>query len=339
MIIPRRLWLALGALLTILVVGTVGYRLLVGGTWFEGLYMTVITLSTTGFDEVVPGLSDSIPGRIFTMVMILFGTGLLLWVVGSTTAFLVEGQFSTLFRRRKMEKLIAAMNDHVIVCGAGTTGIEVINEFVAVGVPCVAIESDPGHIEKGLHRVSFPFIEGDATEEEILVKAGIGRARGVVTVLPEDKDNLVVTFMARQLNPNARIVTRGTSTAMRDRLLNAGASGVVFPNRIGGLRLASEMIRPHVVGFLDRMLRPGRDEIWRIEEIEITGDSAAAGRTLGSLRLAERIGPPILALTSEDGTIVAYFPGDDTVMTPRSRLVFMGSRSHLETLREIVRNG
>jgi len=339
MLIPRRFWVALAVLVAILVAGTLGYRLLVGGSWFEGLYMTVITLSTTGFGEVVPGLSQSVPGRIFTMVMIIFGMGLLLWVVGNTTAFLVEGQLSTLLRRRKMEKRIAAMRDHVIVCGVGTTGIEVINELVAVNVPFVAIDSEQEHVDKALQRGEFTYIVGDATSEDSLVNAGIARARGVVTVLPEDKDNLVVTFMARQLNPNARIVSRGFNTAMRDRLLRAGASGVVFPNRIGGLRLVSELVRPHVVSFLDRMLRPGQEEIWRIEEVEITSSSAAAGKTLGSLRLTERAGLPILALTKAEGAEVAYYPSPDTVLTPSSRLVVMGNRSHMETLREIVRNG
>src|SRR5262245_53709015 len=163
MLIPRRFLIALSALVAILVLGTTGYHLLVGGTWFQGLYMTVITLSTTGFGEVVPGLSESIPGRILTMVMIILGMGLVLWVVGSTTAFLVEGELSTLFRRRKMEKRIATMIEHVIVCGTGTTGIEVINELMAVNVPCVAIDADQSHLEKMLHRLAVPYVVGDAT--------------------------------------------------------------------------------------------------------------------------------------------------------------------------------
>lgn len=273
------------------------------------------------------------------MVLIVLGTGLVLWVIGSITAFLVEGELTTHFWRRKMEKRIAAMKEHVIVCGAGTTGTEVINELVAVGVPCVTIDSSQVHLDKALHRVAFAYVVGDATSEEVLVKAGIRSARGIVTVLPEDKDNLVVTFMARQLNPSVRIVARGFDPSMRDRLLNAGASGVVFPNRIGGLRLASELVRPHVVGFLDRMLRPGPEETWRIEEVEVTSTSAAAGRTLGSLRVRERVGLPILAMTQQDGAVVSYYPGSDTVITPASRLVVMGNRAHLETLREIVRNG
>ena len=339
MLIPRKLWLALGFIVALLVAGTLGYQLFVGGTWFEGLYMTVITLSSTGFAEVVPGLSQSIPGRLFTMVLIIVGMGLVLWLVSNTTAFLVEGELSTLFRRRKMEKLIAAMKDHVIVCGAGTTGIEVLNELVAVGVPCVAIDNKPEHIDKALRRISFAYIEGDATSEEALVKAGIAKARGVVTALREDKDNLVVTFMARQLNPNTRIVSRGFNAAMRDRLIYAGASAVVFPNRIGGLRLVSELVRPHVVGFLDRMLRPGQDEVWRIEEVEIASDSAAAGKTLASLGVAERVGLPILALTKDDGAVIEYYPSGDTVITPSSRLVVLASRPHLEALRKIVRSG
>jgi len=339
MLIPRKIVLALCALTALLVVGSFGYKVLVGGTWFEGLYMTVITLSTTGFGEVVPGLADSVVGRIFTMALILFGMGLLLWFVGNTTAFLVEGHLSTHLGRRKMDKRIAAMKDHVIVCGAGTTGIEVITELSVAGVPCVAVDARPELLGKALDRLSFLYVEGDATSEEALLEAGIERARGVVTVLPEDKDNLVVTFMARQLNPDIRIVSRGVNQTMRARLINAGAGAVIFPDRIGGLRLASEMLRPHVVRFLDRMLRPGQKEVWRIEEIEITRESAAAGKALGSLRLSERVGLPILAVTADEGLDVVYYPGDETLLKPDSRLVVLGNTGQIEKLREIVRQG
>jgi voltage-gated potassium channel len=324
---------------TLLALGTVGYGLLLGADWFESLYMTVLTLTTTGYGEIIPGLDRSVPGRAFSIVMMLFGTGLLLWVISSTTAFLVEGELSTLMRRRKMQKAIDKMRDHVIVCGVGTTGVEVVEELVSIRIPCVVIEERQEQIDAALERLQFACVRGDATSEQMLLAAGIERSRGIVTVLPEDKDNLVVTFMARQLNPNVRIVSRGLRHGMRERLVRAGASAVVFPNQIGGLRLVSELVRPAVVSFLDRMLRPGREEVWRFEEVEIGRESAASGKTLGSMRLTERVGLPILAFSEGGAGEVIYYPPPETVLIPDSRLVVLGQPPQVEKLRRIVRQG
>ena len=339
MTLTRRLLAAVVLLVVLLASGTAGYRLIVGGTWFEGLYMTVISLSTVGFGEVVPGLSESVPGRAFTMVVILFGMGLLLWIVSTMTAFFVEGELSQILRRRRMQKNLDATRDHVIVCGVGTIGVEVIRELNSTGTPCVAIEESQESIDRALEQAVFLYVRGDATSEEALIQAGIARARGLVAVLREDKDNLVVTFIAHQLRPDLRIVSRGSNPAIRDRLLHAGAAAVVFPNLIGGLRLVSELVRPHVVGFLDRMLRPGQEGTWRFEEVEVTDSCAASGKTLGSMSLAERGGMPILAMTGGAGTEITYYPGPDTVLAPKSRLVVMGRREQVERLREMVRSG
>lgn len=339
MSLMRRVSFVVLVLATLLGVGTIGYQLILGADWFESLYMTVLTLTTTGYGEIIPGLSESISGRTFSVVMMLFGTGLALWVLSSTTAFLVGGEFASLMRRRKMQKAIDRMNDHVIVCGMGATGIEVVNELVSVQVPFVVIEEVQEKIDAAQERMEFTWLKGDATSEEVLLKAGLERARGVVTVLHEDKDNLVVTFLARQMNPRTRIIARGVHRGMREKLVRAGADAVVFPNQIGGLRLVSEMIRPAVVSFLDRMLRPGREGVWRFEEVEVRGDSAASGKTLGSLRLAERIGLPILALSQGRSGQVTYYPGPETVLQPDSHLVVLGQPPQLEKLRGIVQKG
>jgi voltage-gated potassium channel len=339
MSLTQRLMAALALLTILLTTGTIGYQLLVGGSSFDGLYMTVITLSTVGFGEIVPGLSDSTAGRAFTMVMILLGMGLLLWIVSTLTAFFVEGELSEILKRRKLQKNIDNLDDHIIVCGAGTIGIEVIRELHATGAPCIAVDIQQERIDKAMQKTEFMAICGDATAEETLLKAGIEKARGVVTVLHEDKDNLVVTFIAHQIRPDLRIVARGREAASRARLKRAGASAVVFPNHIGGLRLVSELIRPHVVGFLDRMLRSGQEGTWRIEEVEVTDECAAAGKTLGSLNLAERSGMPVLAMTENEGRNITYYPAPETVLKPRSRLVVMGERQQVETLRGVIQRG
>jgi voltage-gated potassium channel len=312
--------------------------LLVGGTWFECFYMTMITLSTTGFGETLPGLSASPAGRAFTVVLMVVGMGLVVYVISLSTAFLVEGQLGRIWRRRSMDKAIAKLSDHVIVCGIGTTGVEIIAELLQVGTPFVAIEGDPVRLERAVARFRFNYIAGDATTEEVLIQAGAHRARGVITVLPSDKDNLYVTFMARQLNPALRIVARGVEPGGRERLLRAGASTVVYPNHIGGLRMASELLRPHVVGFLDRMLRPG-EETWRIEEVEVTAASSSAGRRLGDLDVQRRVGLPVLALTHDEGRDIIYYPKDDTILREGCRLVVLGERSQVTALRKLVEAG
>ncbi len=339
MSVGRRLGAAMILLVALLAAGTIGYRVLVGGTWFDGLYMTVITVTTVGFGEVVPGLSESVVGRTFTIVLLLIGMGLLLWVVSTLTAFFVEGDLSDILRRRRMQKAIDAIRDHVIVCGVGATGIEVVDELVDIGVPAVVIEQSQEKLDRALVRMPFLHILGDATSEEVLMRAGIERARGLVTGLPVDKDNLVVTFMAHQMNPSLRIVSRGIDPAIRERLKLAGASSVVFPSQIGGLRLVSEMVRPHVVSFLDRMLRPGQEGTWRFEEVEIGEGSAASGRTLGSLKIAERSGMPVLAMSEENGHKITYYPDSGTVLHPGTRLVVMGRRDQVEKLRGVIQSG
>lgn len=339
MSLTRRLVAALILLAVLLSAGTVGYRILEGATWFNSLYMTVITISTVGFGEVVPGLEKDPAGRAFTMVLILVGMGLLLWVVSTLTAFFVEGELSVLLRRRRMQKTIDAIRDHVIVCGAGAIGIEVIRELAATGTPCIVLDESGEQIERAGHEVEFTHLQGDATSEESLVRAGIQRARGVVTVLHEDKDNLVVTFIARQLRPDLRIVAKASHATMRDRLLRAGANAVVFPNHIGGLRMVSEMIRPHVVSFLDTMLRPGQEGTWRFEEVEVTGSCMASGKTLEAMNLTGHCGLPILAMTEGDGREITYYPGPETVLKPNTRLVVMGRSEQVEKLRRLVQMG
>jgi voltage-gated potassium channel len=336
--LSRRLLVALALLAIILLVGTVGYKFLVGGTWLDGLYMTVITLSTVGYGEVVPGLEESPGGRIFTIGLIFFGAGLLLYVISTTTAFFVEGKLTDILRRRKMEREIEKLSDHTIVCGAGTTGIHVIEELTKVGEAFVVIESDPERLKKVLPQTTFLYCQGDATSDEVLLKAGIERARGLVTVLSNDKDNLFVTITARQLNPGARIVARGVEPSIRQRIRQAGADAVVFPNQIGGLRLVSELIRPHVVGFLDRMLRPGR-EAWRIEEVAVAEGSPSVGKTLGSLEIEKRVGLPVLALTEDEGRKVTYYPTHDTVLPSEARLVVLAERTQVDKLRHLLESG
>lgn len=322
-------------------IGVTGYRLILDADWFDALYMTIITLSTVGYGETVPGLDQSPAGRVFTMGLILLGTGTLVYFASMLTAFFVEGELTNLLRRRKMDKAIESLNGHVILCGAGNTGTHVAAELAAIGTSFIAIDSSQAAIDHALEQSAFPYLVDDASDEAVLRKAGVLKARGIVTMLPTDKDNLYVAFTVRQLNPNARIVARGLEPANRQRLLRAGADAVVIPDQIGGMRLISELVRPHVVGFLDRMLRPAAgtgtpEAVWRIEEIEIAEGSTAVGKTLGALAIPEKIGVPVLGLTLPNQADPIYYPKAETLLPSGARLVVLAERAQVQELRQLV---
>src|SRR5580704_10738318 len=270
----RRLFYAFLSLLILVSGGTVGFAALGHGRWSLGdsAYMTVITLSTVGFAE----LNDmgKVPGaRGLTVALIVGGVGTLAYVQGNVTALLVEGVIGQAFRRNRMRKAIDALNGHIVVAGTGSTGRHAVEELLATRTPFVVIDRDHAHLERISEEMAdgkLLFVHGDATEDHVLLAAGVQRARGVVAALTHDKDNLFVTLSARSLNAGARIVAKVTE---------AGASSVVNPTMIGGRRMASECIRPEVNEFLDQMLRD-KDKNLRLEEVSIPLGSTLAATAL-----------------------------------------------------------
>ncbi len=281
----------IAGLLLVIVIGTsvLGYRLLGSDVGIlQALYMAVITLAGVGYGEIVEtGHNPAL--RVFNMFVVLFGVMITAYVFSSVTAFLVEGDYSNIFRRRKMLKRISELKGHYIICGLGDTGRHAVTEMQKTGTPYVVIEMHEDHPKRLMEQNPALFehmlyITGDATDEEVLERAGVSRAAGVLTMLPQDKENLVIIVMVRQSNETVRIVARCTDPKFTDRMLKAGANSVVSPNMIGGLRLASEVLRPHVVGFLDLMLRE-QSRTLRVEELEIGSNSPWNGKSLGSLNL------------------------------------------------------
>lgn len=319
----RRLLTALLLLFIIVMLTAGGYRLLGGPQVkiLDAIYMAVITFATIGYGEVVD--TSTHPAlRVFNMVMILFGIGTMLYVFSTSTAFIVEGELKDIFRRRKMLKQIRDMKDHFIVCGAGEVGRHVVRELLKTGHRFVVIDHDPDRLEKIQHLGEFPALNGDAADEEVLESAGLSRARGLATVLPEDKDNLMVTVTVRQKNPTIRIVARCAEQRMADKLTLAGANAAVAPNAIGGMRLASELIRPHVVGFLDLMLKETSKTL-RVEEISVGEASSWNGKTIHETEIHRRFELLALALRKRSGEM-KYNPHGDTALGAGDVLVVMG---------------
>ena len=327
----KRLRHALSLMLLVVLAGAAGYHVLGAGRWSWGdcLYMTVITLATVGYSEVLDGLAQVDFGRGWTVLLILFGSGSLLYFLSTATAMLVEGDLGGFLERRRMQREIDALNGHVIVCGAGTTGIHVLEELTRSKTPFVVIDVDAARLER-LTREEFPGLHslvGDAAEDAVLERAGIERARGVVSALSDDRSNLFVTVTSRALNPKLRIVAKAVEHATVPKLRRAGADAVLTPNQIGALRLVGEMLRPRVVSFLDSTLRE-RDASLRIEEVVVTEDSPLAGRTLGEL--AALRGPEIgvIALQEPDGRFRLNPPASERLV-PGCALIVLGHETEL----------
>jgi voltage-gated potassium channel len=334
----QRLSRAFVLLMIVLGLGTLGLFAMGGGKWTleECLYMTVITLSTVGYGEVVP-VSDVPHARIFLIFLILFGMGVILYFASAVVAIFVEGDLRQLWRKRSMQKKIEKLSSHVIVCGAGTTGGHVMKEMSATRTPFVVIERDESKIERFRKRNKnlgeLLFIVGDATEQNLLLDAGIERARGIIVALPDDKDCLIVTVTARQMRRDLRVVSKAHEPEYVRRIRQAGANAVVSPNQIGGMRLSSEMIRPTVVQFLDLMLRD-KEKNLRIEQIEIDGKSTIVGKKLAESHIRRDTNLLVIAAQNSLTGEYVYNPGPEFVVDKGTVLIVLGSTDDVIKIRD-----
>lgn len=330
--LQRRLIRALISLAMVMAIATSGYKLLGRDvSWLDAVYMTVVTLATVGYGEIVD-TSHSVPLRSFNLLVLTFGIGLMLYVFSVATAFVVEGELKNIFWRRKMQKLIAEFRGHIIVCGAGETGRAVVQELRKVGRQVVVVDHNPNQLEMLQDFSGVPLIQGDATDEDVLQQAGLEKASGIIAALPSDKDNLVVTVTVRQKYPTTRIVARNIETKMAEKILKAGANSTVSPTHIGGMRLASEMVRPHVVTFLDLMLKE-RSKTLRIEEIQVPYHSDWVSMELGHIQLRDKFNVSCLALRHSTDEAFRYNPPDTEIVKGNSVLVVMGDVEHIREAR------
>jgi len=326
---PARLIYALLLLAGVLGGGTLGYCLLEGWDVLDSLYMTVITMATIGYGETHP-LDPA--GRVFTIVLIIISIGSAGYAVSTLAAFIVEGQFYRLIQERRMDQRIAHLTDHIILCGGGRTGRYIADEFFRTGTPFVLIEKDADVLENTLQIGDIPYLHADATQDETLRTAGIERARGLVAALGEDKDNLFVVLSARALNAKLRIIARVSDEENAGKLRIAGADEVISPNAIGGLRIASVMLRPAVVTFLDEMLRvPG--QTLRVDEVHLEKIPHFIGRTLKETDIGRRTGMLVMAIKSPDSGY-RFNPGASTVLKADDILIVVGTRDQITRLHE-----
>ena len=312
----------------VLGVGTAGYMTVEGWNAFDSFYMTVITVGTIGYGEVHP-LSHG--GRLFTVALILLGLGTTAYAFSQLTAFIVEGDLSAAFRRKKMAKQIAELENHFIVCGMGNTGRVILDEFIKTQRPLVIVEKDPEKAAE-LEERHLLVIEGDASHDDVLLKAGIAKARGIFCVLGHDQENLLLTLAARGLNATLRIVTELHDGRFRERLTRCGADAVVDSPQIGGLRLASEMVRPITVGFLDSMIRD-RTYTYRFEEVTLADASPLTGRAVAELGVAGGRPPAVVAVKEKASGRYAINPDPGQKLAAGDVLVVLGSTEEIARLK------
>lgn len=327
----RRLIQILLLLLSVVALGTAGYALIEHFSLFDALYMTVITVASVGYGEIPRELSTA--GRAFTMVLIVVGLGSMAYGLSAITAFWVEGDISHVWEKRKMEGRIAKLRDHIVVCGGGQTGRHIAGELLGTRTPFICIERNVAE-EDAIRKLDrdMVYMIGDATDADVLRAARIEAARGLIACMPSDKDNLFTLLTARELNPSMRIVSRLIADESRPQLIRAGADVVVSVPTIGALRLASEMLRPHVVGFIDAMLRePGAI---RVQEIPI--GARAVGQRLGSLQLQERAGIVVFALRDGASRRFRYNPAPDYLLGEGDVLIACADPDQVAAAKTIV---
>jgi voltage-gated potassium channel len=281
--------------------------------------MTFITIATIGYGEVID-IAGNVGARVFTMIIAVAGIGVLAYLVTNLTAAIVEGELTKSFRRRKMEKQAAKARGHYIVCGVGWAGLHIINELRETKRPHVIIDVSREKMDKSLEAMPGEiFIEGDATDNDTLVRAGIDKASGIFAVTGDDNQNLVICLTARQLNPEIRVVAQCNETKNAEKIKKAGADAVVSPGYISGMRMASEMVRPTVVTFLDKMLR-GKEESLRVEEVPMPPDMV--GKALSFISWHKY--PRTLLLAVKKGEEWVYNPSrQDYIIRPEDRLIVM----------------
>jgi len=321
---------ALLSLLVIIILGILGYSLIEKWSLLNSLYMTIITISTVGFGEVGK-LSPA--GKILTLFLIIGGVGIGAYTIGSITQSMVEGELRKILGRRKLEKQIKNLKEHYIVCGFGRIGSTVCREFAAEHLPFIVIEKDHETASR-IDSEGFLYLEGDATAEDLLVRAGIERAKGIVAAAPTDVENVYITLTARELNSRLFILARADDESSEKKLLRAGANKVISPYSIGGLRMAQAILRPNVMDFIELATQRQHLEL-QLEEVMAGSNSHLLNKTLKESEIRQKLGLIIVAIKSAKGKMI-FNPPPESMIEQGDILIALGETKDLKQLEEML---
>jgi voltage-gated potassium channel len=311
-------------LLVVISGGTLGYMLVEGWNFSDSLYMTIITVTTTGYEEVHPLTAQ---GQIFTLILVVLSFATVIYIGSTGIQILIE---SKIFKRLRMQKKIEELSNHYIVCGFGRMGSHICKELKQANVPFVVIDSNPDSIEK-LEESGYLFDGADATRDSTLRSVGVEKAKGLVAVLSSDAENVFATLSAKYLNPNIFVVARAIEFDTESKLLKAGADRVVKPYELGGVRMAEILLRPGVMDFIDVVARDKKIDL-EIEEITVREGSAMHKKTLSELPLRSELNIIIVAIQNEEKELFVYNPKSDTIVDEGNKLIAIGERANLTKL-------
>jgi voltage-gated potassium channel len=321
--------LASGLILLSITFGTTGYMVIEGWNFLDSLFMTITTLTTVGYREVH---ELSTAGIIFTLILIIFGVGTVLYALSAGAKVILEGELRELFGRKRLEKKIKGIRDHYIVCGFGRMGKIICRELREEKASFVVIEKNP---EELAGYESTLILIGDATNDDVLKEAGIERAKGLISVLSTDAENLYVVLSARGLNPSLFIVARASEEGAESKLMRAGANRVVSPYSIGGLRIAHTILRPAVVDFIEFATKSGNIDL-QMEEILIPEGSALAGQSLDQCGFGKDLGIIVVGIKRESGEM-KFNPTFRTSIKAGDTLIALGEINKLELLEAMAK--
>lgn len=326
----HRILLIVGLLAFILVVGTIGFVLIEAYSWFDAFYMTLTTITTVGYAEI-RGLSRA--GRVFNSFLILFGVSAMFLAIGAMTQTIIELELQDRYGKRRKKRMIEQLHDHFIICGFGRVGRNAAYEFQRASVPFLVIDRSEDRIEKAMSSGMLAVV-ADATRDESLRHAGVLRAKGLISALPSDAENLFVILSARTLNPKLTVVTRASEEEAEEKLRRAGADTVFTPYSMTGRQLADSLLRPHVVEFMDF----GRSNIGpkvRMEQVCVSPNAQFTRKTFGQLLELRKSGVIVLAIRKKGGE-TTFNPPPEFEISAGDFLIVMGERSNLQRLEQIL---
>lgn len=327
----RKFILILIAFITIVLTGVFGYWLLLDISFIDAIYMTAITLSTVGFGEVSQ-MTDT--AKLFTIGIIFSGLSVVGYAVTNIVAVFFEGEFKEAWRRKRMAGRIEHLKDHYIVCGAGDVGNTVIKHFIENNLDFVVLEKSEDKTNE-LVALDVLAMNDDATNEEALIKAGVERAKGVICTLASDADNVFTVLTARQLNPKLYIIAKAIEENTHKKLKKAGADNTISPNEIGGTRIASMIIRPSVISFLDIITRADKVTL-DLEEVLISQGSVLIGKSLKDARIPERTGLIVMAIKKKGMTTLSFNPSSSQILDDGDTMIVLGKEEKIDKLKSLA---
>ncbi|MGG0239546.1 potassium channel family protein [Bacillus rhizoplanae] len=316
----KQLIIAIICMCFVVIVGTIGFMIIEEISMFQAFWMTMITVLTVGYGDAVP-LTKA--GKIFALLIIPLGVGIVTYAIGVVAAMIVEGNLFQAMRRKKMEKQIAEIKDHIIVCGCGRVGLQVVQELREKNIPFIVVDRE----ESVLVEQKILYVHGDATEDEVLHRAGITRAIGLVAIVASDAENVFITLTARGLNTNIKIIARAEKQESEEKLRRAGANKVINPSSMAGIHIAKGIANPLTVNYIDTVLY-GTEQNFAIEEIEIAAGSSLIGKTLMEGNVRNRFDVTILAIL-RDGHII-HNPTGAEKLAERDMIIVFGPVEKLE---------